>query len=227
MPVQTTERKTMTYFYFDIETIPSQEPWVRKSIKDNIKPPGNIKKQESIDKWMAEKSEAAIEEQYSKCALDGLTNHVIAIAHAQDDGTIYKTGIEHQDFEKEIISEFFDVVADLPSGTVFVGHNISGFDIKVLKQRAMLLGIKIPGRFPINAKPWDRVIYDTMIEWDSRNFVSMNKLAKAFGVKGKSDVDGSKVFSLWQMGEIDKIRDYAADDVRMLREIHEKMEFLT
>ena len=69
----------MTKLYLDIETIPSQEPWVRDFIIDGIKPPGNIKKQESIDKWYEEKLDDAIEQAMSKTALDGAMCHLSLI----------------------------------------------------------------------------------------------------------------------------------------------------
>jgi predicted PolB exonuclease-like 3'-5' exonuclease len=212
--------------HFDIETIPSQLPWVREYITETIKPPATIKKAESIQKWHDESKPEAIEEALNKAGFSGASNHIITIAWAVDDGVIdsYQVG-PNLDDEKEILSRWFRKISELPMGTTFAGHNILGFDIRVIKQRAMVLGIKIPRNFPIDAKPWGTEVYDTMLKWDGRDFVKADLIARAFGIQGKKSVDGSMVYPMWKDGKYAEIAEYCRDDVEMSRAIYNRMTF--
>ena len=60
---------------FDIETIPSQHPDARAQARASIKPPGTLKKAESIAEWERESKPGAVEEAWLKtsfAALDSL-----------------------------------------------------------------------------------------------------------------------------------------------------------
>lgn len=217
----------MKKVHFDIETIPSQLEWVREYYSEKVSPPKTIKKAESIEKLMQEDRPQAIEDALDKAGFSGASNHIITIAWAVDDSEIKALQIGADiSQEKEALKEFFADIEKLPMGACFCGHNIIGFDIKIIKQRAMVLGVKIPRIFPIDAKPWDNCVYDTMLKWDSRDFVKMDLIARAFGIQGKGAVDGSMVYPMWQEGRYDEIKEYCIDDVRMGRAVYEKMAFL-
>lgn len=211
----------MRKVYFDIETIPSQEDWVTDYLFENTKPPNTIKKQESIDKWYEEKHLVAIQEALEKCSFDGAMNHIISIAFAIDDDEITTRCISDVKDEKALIEDFFDA---LNPADVLIGHNIIGFDLRVLKQRCFVLGLGLPSYIPFNAKPWDNNPFDTMMQWDAKNFISQDKLAKAFGIEGKKDdIDGSKVYQFWRDGKYKEIAEYCKNDVAMVRRIAKKM----
>lgn len=36
----------------------------------------------------------------------------------------------------------------------------------------------------------DEKIYDTMLKWDAKKSISMDKLARVLGIEGKGDIDG-------------------------------------
>jgi len=80
--------------HFDIETIPSQLPWVREYVEQSVKPPATIKKPESIAKWQIENKAEAIEDSINKMGFSGAANHIVTIAWAVDDGEIksYQVG---------------------------------------------------------------------------------------------------------------------------------------
>jgi len=56
------------YVWLDIETIPGQASWIREYLLAGLKPPGNISKQETIDKWWAEKSHDALDQAAFSCS---------------------------------------------------------------------------------------------------------------------------------------------------------------
>lgn len=215
--------------HFDIETIPSQLSWVREYYTEKTPvptPPGNIKKQETIDRWLAENTHAdAVEAAIAKSGFSGASNHIVALSWAVNDGGV-KAGYIGSDVsqEKPLLEAFFADIADL-SMPIFCGHNIIGFDLRVLKQRAMILGVKTPSCFPLDPRAWDKNVYDTMLKWDSdrQSMISMDLLARALGIEGKDGIDGSMVYPMWLEGKHKEISDYCSDDVRMGREIYKKM----
>jgi hypothetical protein len=88
-------------------------------------------------------------------------------------------------------------------------------------------GVKPSVRIPYDAKPWGDVI-DTLYLWKgvSKSGGSLDAICKAFGIPGKGDMDGSKVWDAVKNGEIDKVAEYCHDDVDKLRQIHKRMMFL-
>lgn len=212
----------MTNLYLDIETIPSQLDWVRDFIIDGIKHPGNIKKPESIEKWYEENLNDAIESALEKTALDGDLNHIVAIGYAVDDDPCVCNVAQIIDDEAQLLEDFFKVCTSLKYPTI-IGHNVSQFDMKVIRHRALILGVPLPRQLPWAAKPWDNNPFDTMMQWDAKNYISLDKLCRAFGMGGKGDIDGSMVYKLWKNKEFDKLSAYCADDVNKVREIAKRM----
>lgn len=220
--------KIPSVVFLDIETIPSQEPWVKDYISNSIKHPGQMKKQETIDKWIAEEKQNAVEEALEKCGLEGSTNHIICISVAINNAKpVSFTASKHKDEEK-LLKDFDKYLCDSLSDRMpnkFVGHNIINFDLKVINQRCMILGCKPKFQLPHDVKPWDRdFVYDTMQAWDAKNYIKLDRLAMAFGIKGKS-MDGSQVYPMWKNGLIEQIKDYCEGDVEMVRNVFMRMRF--
>lgn len=212
--------------YLDIETIPTRSASVHSAIADEIRPPGNISKAETIAAWNADKRPAAIKEAVSKTALDGAYGHICCIGWAIDDGEPVSV---HGDDEISLFNEFFSPVLSevaerrnaLPT---IVGHNICAFDIRFIWQRAIVLGFRMPNWFPRDPKAWDRDVFDTMTAFaGARGTVGMSKLCEAMGLDGKDDIDGSMVGDLWTAGEHERVAKYCRDDVEKVRKIHRRM----
>jgi len=213
--------------YLDIETIPSQEPWVKADIESTIEPPKALKKTESIEEWHKTKKQGAIQEKLDKCGFEGATNHIVTIGWALND----EESVAHQikDFkeERDNLISFYDNISEL-SHPMFVGHNITGFDLRVIRQRSVILGVKPPSSMlaAFTAKPWDRaIVFDTMTQWNARDMISQDKLAKALGHEGKKGMSGADVYPAWQAGEFDRIGLYCQDDVETVRKIYKAMVF--
>lgn len=211
----------MTNIYLDIETIPSQEQWVKDTI--DVKPSAAIKKQETLDKWYKEEYPAKLQEAQDKMSLDGLTNQIIVIGLAIDDGEVITLA---NDDEFNLLNEFYHTLKMKSDafGNVFIGHNILGFDLNVIKKRSIIKNVTPDFKMPFAAKPWDDSVYDTMLRWDAKNFTSQDKIALALGLEGKGDMDGSMVYQYWKDGRIDDIKAYCGRDVITVREIHKRMK---
>lgn len=223
--------------YLDIETIPAQNPAVKAAIAEEVKAPGQFKKQESINDWLAENRERVAEEDWRKTSFDGGLGHVAVISVAINDGektTFYSE--DWQNSEAAVLSGFFDFLHqhyDPSRNTppVFIGHNVADFDLRFLFQRAVVLGIAPPHFLPINVRSWDKSIYDTMNAWAGyKDRIGLDKLCRVLGIDAKGseigeEIDGSKVWDFIRDGKIKQVAAYCAGDVERVRQIHKRMTF--
>lgn len=204
------------YFYFDIETIPTQDPNAADRLAEKITAPSNYKDEEKIAAYIQEKAQEAV----GKTSFDGFEGHACAIAWdcGDDDRVVSVRDIAD---ERDAIAEFFDALNGYHSQTL-VGHNIAGFDIPFLTRRALVLGVRLPQQWPRNIKPWSDKVHDTMVMAGGREYVSLDTMCRALGIPGKDGFDGSQVAAAWAAGEHDKIAEYCADDVSRVRDIHQR-----
>lgn len=221
----------MISVYVDIESIPNQSLEYRAKVREGIKPPGNIKKPESIAAWVAENADVATDEAIAKTSFDPAAGHICCIGWAVGDGPAVAASMGaslHN--EASLIDEFFESLrTDLPAngGVVrFIGHYISGFDLRFIINRAIVLGVPIPKIIPRDIKPWSLEVFDTMVAWAGpKGSISQARLAEALGIDGnKSDFDGSQVAEAWARGEHERISAYCKSDVETVRAIHRKFE---
>ena len=235
--------------YLDIETIPCQKPeFLRHLVQEAqaeraaVKAPSNYKDGLKIAEYIAEKHaaiDAGIDSKLRATSLNGAFGQVAVIGFAYDDGeagTIWTR--EWQDPSAEFLNlrRFFDVIADHHKANLkhgrpcFIGHNIT-WDLRFLFQRAVVLGIKPPAFFPINPKPWEETIYDTMVQWAGvKDRVKLDEICLALGIARKGDeigeeIDGSMVWDFVKEGRIGEVALYCAGDVDRAREAHKRMTF--
>jgi len=225
----------MTLCYLDIETLPSSDPVFAREVAATIKAPGQYKKQDSIDAWLAENRDAAVAEIIAKTSFDGLYGRIACICYAIDDGPVMSCA---NNAEGQMLMEFFSDFDDKTrinthdgwarKAVTFVGHNLVGFDLPFLKHRAIINNIKPPEFLlkAMNAKPWDYCIADTMLMWssDREKRASMDKLCKAFGIEGKGDFDGSMVAATWPV-DPGKVIEYCKQDVERTRAMYKRLTF--
>lgn len=214
----------MTFVYLDIETIPSQSPEVLAKFRAEVKAPGSFKKPESIADWMRDNADTAAAEAMAKTSFDPAYGHICTMGWAFGDNGVQSAHAMKVKDEAEVIQIFFD---DLPTKThdalTFVGHYISGFDLRFIMCRAVILGVPIPPCIPRDVKPWAKGIFDTMTAWaGARDTISQDRLAQALGLEGKGDFDGSKVAEAWLAGDHETIIRYCRKDVETVRAIHRR-----
>lgn len=214
--------------YLDIETIPCQHAGIKEDIAASMKPPGTLKKAESIAEWEKTAKPDLVEEQWLKTSFDGGLGQIIAIAWAIDDGPVEWLYSPNTSLEgsRELIKDFFDDLKHFRSDKpTLIGHNIAGFDLPFIWKQAVIYQIKPPFWFPKNPKFWDNGIYDTMMQWDSKNFVSMDKLCKILGLPGKEGISGADVWPMALEGKFEEIGAYCAKDVERTRLLYKRMIF--
>ena len=219
----------MIDIFIDIETIPNQSPEYRAMIRETIKPPANLKKQESIDAWYAENADAATDEAVAKTSFDPAAGHIVCIGFAFGDEKAQYYEARTVADEKTMLDSFFYNVNETCGMNIgrWIGHYISGFDMRFLINRAIVLGVKLPARtiMPRDAKPWGDQMFDTMTAWaGNKDKISQDRLAKALGLAGKGDFDGSMVAEAWAKGEHARIATYCMSDIETVRAIYRRFE---
>lgn len=212
---------------FDIETIPTNNIDVIAKLGKSIRPPGNIKKPESIKEWMDLNYQSLLDELVKKTSFDGAYGRIACIAWS--DGQYATESTLSNDDEAEAINKFYDFLHFAEAGQTFCGHNLTVFDLPFLKHRSIVLGIKPPKCLlnAMNAKPWDPCIADTMLMWsqDRDKRISMDNLCSILGIEGKGDFDGSMVADEWKNGDRNKVIDYCKEDVERTIKIYNRLTF--
>jgi hypothetical protein len=142
----------------------------------------------------------------------------------------YVFGIDpdgHEQDEAQALSDFLGLMRTFdPDIDEIVGHNIIGFDLPFIFQRCLVNNIAV--KPIVNLAEFNvRGVYDTMHRWwlGAKNRVALDDIAWALGIpSSKTDeVEGSRVFELYQAGRVAEIREYNLNDVRVTRKVYERM----
>lgn len=177
-----------------------------------------------IEKFGSEQAKIQGEEAWRKTSFDGAKGEICVISSAIEDGEIITFSQINQS-ERVMLALFWEWLGDMV-GCVqwrFVAHNAK-FDLPFIYHRSVINRVK-PLHFNHNGRHGQHH-YCTMEQWAGYGkFISMDKLAKALGIEGKGDMDGSKVYDTW-ITEPEKVAMYCPSDVRMLREIYNRLEFV-
>ncbi|HZV20339.1 MAG TPA: 3'-5' exonuclease, partial [Hyphomicrobiales bacterium] len=141
------------------------------------------------------------------------------VAHREQAGWIVDAlGAPHigERTEKQLITAFVDRIAEL--SPQLVTFNGNGFDLPVLRYRAMMHQIAAPG---LAARPYfnrytdDSLdLCDVLSSFSAQAKVSLDELSKILGFPGKPDgIDGSEVHRYFREGRIKEIADYCETDI--------------
>lgn len=142
----------------------------------------------------------------------------------------YAFGIDQEGNEEEeakALKDFLNLMSDFDRECdVIVGHNLIGFDLPFIFQRC--LANNIPVKPFVDLSDYHvQAVFDTMRAWwlGNRNRVGLDEVAWALGIESSktADVEGSKVFDLYQVGKLAEIREYNLSDVRVTRKVYERM----
>src|SRR3989454_3917873 len=129
--------------------------------------------------------------------------------------------------EAQALKDFLALMSDFdPECDLLVGHNIINFDLPFIFQRCLVNNISV--RPFIDLSEFHVAgVYDTMRGWwlGGRNRVALDDMAWALGIESSKtgEVEGSKVFDLYQAGRLAEIREYNLNDVRVTRKVYERL----
>lgn len=228
--------------FIDVETIPSQAPGALEQVRASLKPPGTLKKPESIAAWWATEADAAADEAWRKQSLDGgLQGELMSIAICEDGGREWVRCRAPGEPEDELLHALFAQVdgwtvadaerlldgraANFPvDDHMLVAHN-AAFDIGYLWRRATALGVPRPRWLPGPMARAGRDFTCTMQLWAGYGGrVSLDALCRALKVPSpKEGIDGSQVFDAWLAGEHERIARYNLADAKACREVFHRL----
>lgn len=142
----------------------------------------------------------------------------------------YAFGIDaggNEQCEAQALKDFLALMSDFdPECDLIVGHNILNFDLPFIFQRCLANNITVKPFVDLSEYNV-RGVFDTMRGWwlGNRNRVALDDVAWALGIESSktSEVEGSRVFELYQAGKLAEIREYNLNDVRVTRKIYERM----
>lgn len=176
-----------------------------------------------VDKFGSEQAKIQGEQAWRKTSFDGAKGQICVISSAVESGDIITFDALNMP-ESQMLKLFWEWLGDEIGSSQwrFVAHNAK-FDLPFIYKRSVINRVK-----PVYFNPHGRHgqhHYCTMEAWAGfNNRISMDNLAKALGIEGKGDMDGSKVYDTWITNPA-KVISYCPDDVRMLREIYNRLEF--
>jgi predicted PolB exonuclease-like 3'-5' exonuclease len=118
--------------------------------------------------------------------------------------------------EGELIKAFVDRIAELRPQ--LVSFNGTGFDLPVLRYRAMVNRVPAPGlqsrKYFYRYSEDSLDLCDALASFESRSKMKLDALSKIFGIAGKPvGVDGSKVEAMVQQGKIEEVAAYCETDL--------------
>lgn len=219
----------------DIETIPGQATWVWEDVEASVKPPGSMKKPETIEAWEHDQKPQEVLDAWLRTALDGALGEVVVIGYAVDDGepVTLSRGLGESEAELlQLASESIASAVAQPTGQsqapLIIGHYVSGFDLRFLWQRHVVNGVPPAIHLPRDAKPWGGLVYDTCTEWRGvrgNGIGSLARLARVFGLPPKPGMSGADVWTKMQDGLVDEVAAYCAHDVEVARAMYRLMNF--
>lgn len=116
--------------------------------------------------------------------------------------------------EQAVVGGFLGALGD--HQPQLVGYNSHASDLKILVQRAIILGLEAEGFCRRPNKPWEGIDYfarGSEANIDLKDIVggwglatpSLHQMAVQCGIPGKMDVDGAQVADLWLAGRLDEI----------------------
>ncbi|MCX7217009.1 MAG: 3'-5' exonuclease [Burkholderiales bacterium] len=178
----------------------------------------------------AEVAAQAFAARREKTGSDFLQHHLhrvaaISCVFRDDEGFRVRSLGGLDDAEPKLIQDFYRIVERYTPQ--LVSWNGGGFDLPVLNYRALIHGINAARFWEMGDEDrdfkWNNYLsryhtrhldlMDHLAMYTGRANAPLDDLAKLCGFPGKMGVDGSQVWSLYQEGRLQEIRDYCETDV--------------
>ena len=208
----------------DLETMPSTSPTIKEEILAGLKPPGNISKAETIQKWWIDKAPSIAKEQYLKTSCNPMYGNIISIAYAFNDKPVEGIIRHIDESEKGLLEIFYEVLLDSNTDYLqWVSYPIR-FDLPFLLKRSIINNVRPPVGIPDERS---KSAFCPMNWWHGwHEYGTLNNLCKALGIPGKDGMTGADVWPAIQAGEYEKVLAYNKSDVEMLRQVFRRIHFL-
>lgn len=149
---------------------------------------------------------------------------------------------EPESAEGEIVQRFYDGIERY--SPQIVSWNGAGFDLPVLHYRGLIHGVSAPRYWEMGEGDyadarefkWNNYIsryhsrhldlMDLLALYNGRGNVGLDDLAKLIGFPGKLGMDGSAVWSAFQAGRMQEVRDYCETDVLNTYLVYQRFQLM-
>lgn len=209
-------------FVFDIETIPDTDAVynLTGSTEKDV-----LKLREEMDAYHLEVTDGrnAFPRQpfHKVVAVSFLEADIVRNPDGTESYNLKTVGSGHKDNEKEIVRGFFEYLTRIKPR--LVSYNGRGFDMPVMKYRAMAHGISAQWFYQTGDKwnnymqryssDWHCDLLDVLSDHGASARVKLNEACAIMGFPGKFGVDGSKVAEMFDAGDVKGIKNYCETDV--------------
>jgi len=213
----------MAKYIIDIETAGTNRSDVIEYLTSKIAPPKNYKTEEAVRKWWATAGAEKIAEVKNATALSGTWGRIVGVGISQIDN-------DKDNDKNVIIVDSDELVAlntindEITSGDWLIGHNIAGFDIQYIYQRAIINGMRelaVKMRHILHAKFYVDTMYEWTLDWRKR--VSLKEIAFALGAEVDFEDDGANVPMWFEEGNLHAIERHLENDIALTRFVYERM----
>ena len=119
--------------------------------------------------------------------------------------------------EQAVVGDFLNALGD--HKPQLIGYNSHASDLKIMVQRAIILGLEAQGFCSRPNKPWEGIDYfarGSEANIDLKDIVggwglatpSLHQMAVQSGIPGKMDIDGNQVAEMWLGDRLEEIVHY-------------------
>jgi predicted PolB exonuclease-like 3'-5' exonuclease len=220
----------------DIETVSTRNRELRLRVMNDAiekRPAQNTLKELKVQWDTDEAKEARALEALDKTAVDPLLAEPIVCCFRADGAGC---ALELYKLEKAELVALREVLNDMTGAeTIWIGHNVKGFDLPVLLNTWRRHGIAPPDHFPrFRGNRWCGRIYDTMENAPTKTpFESLDGLCQAYGLGSAKcfktphgvPMNGGMVGEMYDGGCYAEITAYCETDVEMEEKLYMAMTF--
>jgi len=189
-----------------------------------VSAPSNYKDEAKIAAFVAEKMAAQID----KAALYPYTARIIALGWCYEtDETEQVAVVNCESAEREALREFWARVVD-ERGSVerLVSFNGRRFDLPLLMVRSQCLGVKHPALNLDRYRSPHLDLLDALTFGGTLDSRTLRWFATRFGLDTSDAFSGKEIADLYADGNWDAIRSHCASDVRLTRQLGERLGLL-
>ena len=211
------------YVVFDLETVPDLD-MARRLLSLGTETPDAEVRQAIGEKYA--RADQDPRETFLKPPFHRIVCIGAVFARREHDGPfiVRSLGARHigEKSEARLIADF---VASLPQesgkGPMLVSFNGGGFDLPVLRYRALAQSVAVPGMFRGSGRDywhrfgWDHIdLCDMLSGFGASTRPSLSEMAALLDIPAKLDgIDGSKMESVVNAGRLDDVATYCLGDV--------------
>ncbi|MEE9317782.1 MAG: 3'-5' exonuclease [Rhodospirillales bacterium] len=210
-------------FVFDIETIPDTDAVPNLTGFDD---PDTVLRREELERYHLEKTKG--KNPFPRQPFHKVVAISFLEAEIQRDGgqeayllRELRSGGEAGFDEKKLLEGFFNYFQRLRPR--LVSFNGRGFDLPVLKYRAMAHGVPAPWLYGAGDKwnsytqryssDWHCDLLEVLSDYGASARISLNEVSAVMGFPGKFGVSGADVAGMVDEGRIEDVRHYCETDV--------------